>query len=226
MQTANRGYARLKAAGKDGWMGDESEYDSFKKAILASLRRSGAPTSGVLLELGCGAGNLTLWFASMGYEAHGVDITPAAIEWAQEKNDTAAARADFRVEDAAEILSFADGFFDLVIDGHCLHWIAGDDRIRVLAAVHRVLREDGFFLVNSQCSEPKGLSQKANEGMVWEPERRVLINRHGVVGAYFGTPESILSEVTLAGFRVLNWEVTTDHGGDEIHIEAARAAMP
>jgi len=224
--TADRGYTRLKASGKDGWAGEESAYADFKKAIARSFGRSDAPASGRLLELGCGAGNLTLWFASMGYEAYGVDITPTAIDWAKEKNAAAPAKVDFRVEDVAELPSFADGFFDLVIDGHCLHWIAGEDRAKVFATVRRVLRIGGFFLVSSQCGDPPKhkLEQKAKEGLTYDPVRRVMINKCGVVGAYFGTPQSIIEEVRCAGLRVFNWEVSSTPEGNDIHVEAIKPA--
>ena len=40
-----------------------------------------APRSGRVLELGCGAGDLSLALAEHGYEVHGVDIAPTAIDF-------------------------------------------------------------------------------------------------------------------------------------------------
>jgi len=220
--TADKGYAKRRAAGDDGWDGPESAYAPRKAAIEKSLARLKAPKPLRLLELGCGAGNLTLWFAAKGYEAYGVDLSATAIEWAREKNAAAKAKASFSVGDVTDLAAFGDGFFDIVIDGHCLHWLEGDDRRRTLASARRVLRAGGLLLVCSQCGEPKTLDQMKKDGMVYDPVRRVVLNKHGLVAAYFGTPESIVAEVKSAGFTVLDWEVFPAPDGDDLHVEAAR----
>jgi SAM-dependent methyltransferase len=220
--TADKGYARKKAAGDDGWGGKESAYDDLKGRIEMSLRQPYVPTHGRLLELGCGAGNLTFWLAAKGYECHGVDITPTAIAWAQEKNVVSPVKATFSVGDVTDLASFADGFFDFVLDGHCLHWLEGEDRRQTLLAVRRVLKEEGFLLVCSQCGEPTLIEKWKKEGMTWDPVRRVAINQAGCVGAYFGTPESIVAEVQSAGFVVMHWEVITDENGDDLFVRAIK----
>ncbi|HBC88000.1 MAG TPA: hypothetical protein DCZ94_13700 [Lentisphaeria bacterium] len=139
--TADKGYAKLKAEGKAGWGGDESDYDLFKLNIERSLVRAKAPKQGRVLELGCGAGNLTLWMAQKGYEMFGVDITPTAIEWAKEKNSTAEFKADFQVGDIADLSSYGNESFDIVIDAHCLHWIYGEGRQKSYSSIFRVLRK-------------------------------------------------------------------------------------
>ncbi len=216
---ADGGYARARAAGKAGWA-DDSEYERFKNGILASFRRSNAPKSGRLLEIGCGAGNMTLWFAQMGYEAYGVDTTPRAIEWARERNEQATTKADFRLEDAAELRSFPESHFDLVIDGRCLHWIYGEGRQRILQTVRRVLRPHGLLLVCSQCGDPKNIESPLS----YDASRRVVVNRAGDICAYFGMPESISVEVKAAGFTVLSSELIAAPDGDMIHIEAIKEA--
>ena len=222
--TADQGYAKRRAAGDDGWDGQESAYANRKAAIEKALAKLKGPKPLRLLELGCGAGNLTLWLAAKGYEAHGVDLAPAAVEWAREKNAAAKAKASFSVGDVTDLAAFGDGGFDIVIDGHCLHWLAGDDRRRTLASARRVLRAGGFLLVCSQCGEPKALEQMKRDGMVYDPARRVVLNRQGLVAAYYGTPESIVAEVGSAGFAVLDWEVLTAPDGDELYVEAAKPA--
>ena len=224
--TADSGYARKRAAGDDGWDGQESAYDGRKVRVERFLGRPYVPTRGRLLELGCGAGNMSFWLAAKGYECHGVDTAPAAIAWAQEKNRVSPVKVDFSVGDVTDLASFPDEYFDLVLDGHCLHWLEGEDRRRALSSVRRVLRQAGFFLVCSQCGEPKTVEVWKKEGMIWDPVRRVAINRAGVVAAYFGTAESIVSEVKTAGFRVVNWEVVTGTEGDELFVSAFRGDTP
>lgn len=222
--TADRAYLRKKADGEAGWDGKESAYDKRKSHVERFFRRPYVPTRGRLLELGCGAGNMSFWLAVKGYECHGVDITPAAIAWAQEKNTVSPVKVSFSVGDVTDLALFADAFFNVVLDGHCLHWLEGEDRRQALSSVRRVLKPEGFFLVCSQCGEPKAMEKWKHEGIIWDPVRRSAINKAGAVAAYFGTAESIVTEVETAGFRVVNWEVVTDTEGDEVFVSALRSS--
>ena len=56
---------------------------------------------------------------------------------------------------------FAERFFDVVIDGSCLHCLIGNDRARCLAEVRRILRFEGVFVVSSMCGLPKSDDAKA-----------------------------------------------------------------
>lgn len=219
---ADGGYAKARASGKVGWGGNESDYDSLKQSILTSMTRCNAPTSGRLLEIGCGAGNLTHWFAENGYTAFGVDTTPKAIEWANDRNRQAVAIADFRLEDAAVLSSFEAGFFDLVIDGHCLHWIYGEGRRKILESVRRVLKPGGFLMICSQCSSSDSTPPGIGDQLTYDAARRVALNKSGEICGYFGTPESILAEVRDAGFKIVGSEVMHSTRADMLHLGAIR----
>ena len=220
---ADGGYEKARASGKEGWS-DEADYDSFKRDILDSFSRSDAPKAGRLLEIGCGAGNITLWLSEMGYEAYGVDTTPKAIEWAQDRNERSKAKADFRLEDAGDLNTFSDGYFDIVVDGRCLHWIYGPGRLKILQAVRRVLKADGFLLVSSQCNSPGGQPPTIDSQLTYDASRQVVVNSSGDICAYFGTPDSIIAEIKDAGFRVLNSGVITEGNSEMVHIEALKNA--
>ena len=118
----NGGYKRHKTEGQAGW--DTAEGYKRSIAILEkSLQAAYVPKSGRLLELGCGAGNITLWLAEKGYEVYGVDIAPTAIQWAQESAQARHLKADFRVGNVLDLKGYLDDFFDFVLDGHCFHCI-------------------------------------------------------------------------------------------------------
>lgn len=221
--TADKGYARLKEEGKAGWNGNESDYDLFKACIEKSLIRAKAPQGGRILELGCGAGNLTLWLAQKGYDAFGVDITPNAIDWAKEKNAVSQVKADFQLGDITDLKSYEDEFFDIAIDAHCLHWIYGEDRMKSFSSIFRVLRKGALFFLYSQCGEPNPAEIQKKE-MTYDPVRRVCVNKLGFIGAYYGTPESILDEVRYAGFEIICWELSHSSDGDDLCIEAKKTS--
>ncbi|MDA0745332.1 MAG: methyltransferase domain-containing protein [bacterium] len=76
-------YKRLKEEGASGWNSLVLSQDSVQK-ITATLAEQGI-ASGTLLELDCGAGNLSLKLAAKRYQVHGIDISPTAITWAKER---------------------------------------------------------------------------------------------------------------------------------------------
>lgn len=73
-----------------------------------------APKSGELLELGCGAGNIGLWFAGLEYSVSGIDISPTAVNLAQKRAKESSANATFCTGNVLDLKPFADETFDFV----------------------------------------------------------------------------------------------------------------
>ncbi|MBI5805869.1 class I SAM-dependent methyltransferase [candidate division TA06 bacterium] len=194
-------YKRFKAEGLNGWNDDET-WQAWKAEILALIASTDFPKSGKVLELGCGAGDVALLFAEKGYQVYGIDIAPSAIEWAREKNLKANIRAEFEIGDVTKLGRWEDRYFDIVIDGHCLHCIIGDDRAKMLEEACRVLRPGGSFYVSSMCGDPKEPEVLKN----YDPESRCTIHG-GVAGRYFGLPEDVIKEIEKAGFKIKRHEV-------------------
>ncbi len=199
-------YRRFKAKGQNGWNDDET-WLVWRQEILELIGSNDFPMSGKVLELGCGAGDVTLLFAEKGYQVSGIDIAPTAIEWAKEKTLKTNIKAEFVDGDVRNLGRWEDGTFDIVIDGHCLHCIIGDDRAVVLKEAYRVLRPGGLFYVSSMCGDPKEPEVLKN----YDSESRCMV--HGNVAArYFGRPEDIIKEIEKAGFKIVRHEVRGNNG--------------
>ncbi len=170
--------------------------------------------SGTLLELGCGAGDLSLLLSEKGFQAYGIDISPTAIAWAEEKGEEQNLRADFRVGNVLD-LPYEDGFFDVIIDALCLHCIIGEDRIAFLKNVHRVLKSQGLFIVMTKCGEPK------NADYPFDPVTRCKIE-NGIATRFWGLPESLVQEVETAGFEIFKWKVYDDYSQSLFFAQAVK----
>src|SRR5438045_2691204 len=115
-------FRRRRALGRKGWDDDAS----FRQTIAAMESFWGVPVPLVessqprLIELGCGAGDLALYFACHGFQVTGFDIAPFAIEWAREKAASREVPATFAVADLTRDLDIAPPPADIVLDGHCL----------------------------------------------------------------------------------------------------------
>jgi 2-polyprenyl-3-methyl-5-hydroxy-6-metoxy-1,4-benzoquinol methylase len=201
-------YQKLRTEGKPGWSSEE-DIREMLAFVEVTLLKEGLNPSGRLLELGCGDGGLSLPLARMGFETCGIDIAPTAIAWAQEKAQAQGLSIDFRIGNVLD-LPYSDDFFDLVVDGHCLHCIIGEDRKKFLSQALRVTRPGGLFLVMTMCNEVS-----ENFRTHFDPVTRCLV-KEGVAGRYIGRSEDILREITEAGFRVKSSSVTVDpsHQGD------------
>jgi SAM-dependent methyltransferase len=199
-------YRALREQGAPGW--DSAEVYRERElelgwALEALATTPGAPVRSVL-ELGCGAGNVAAWLAERGYEVTGVDISPAAIAWAE---DRAIPRARFLVGDVVAEIS---GMFDLVLDSHCLHCIIGEDRARVLANARAALVPGGRFFVSTMCGPvtiPPLLAQ-------FDPTTRCQVV-DGVAYRYIGEPEDILDELRDAGLEVLRSTISPRKDDDD-----------
>lgn len=82
---------------------------------------AGGKIRGAVLDAGCGAGHNALYLAAKGHYAVGVDITPRAIQRAEEKaNERRIQNVTFLAANLCESFGY-EGFFDSVIDIGCFH---------------------------------------------------------------------------------------------------------
>lgn len=215
----NRRYQQLRVQGATGW--DTPDIVRRNIALLQRrLEKPYLPRQGRLLELGCGAGNISLWLAQQGYEVSGIDIAPTAVAWAQEKAAQQGINADFRVGNVCDMIAYADASFDIVLDGHCLHCIIGEDRARFFAEARRVLKPGGYLLILTMCNDPGG-----DPVPEWyDPVSRCQVYGDIVV-RYFGEPDVLQQEIVTAGFRIVHTELIPrpeTNGTDSLLIDAQR----
>jgi ubiquinone/menaquinone biosynthesis C-methylase UbiE len=176
-------------------------FEATRQIVEQVLRNEFVPEPGKLLELGCGTGGIALWLRDMGWEAHGVDISPEAIGRAAESAWLEEGTADFRVGNAIFLWGWEDEMFDLVLDCSCLHRIIGDDRARFLENAFRVLRPGGCMIAYTPCGPTVSRSARG-----YDRESRCQIVK-GVAVRFFGRPDEISAEFENAGFMLARREL-------------------
>ncbi len=119
--------------------------------------------------------------------------------------------ADFRVGDVLDLADYADDSFDLVLDGHCLHCIIGDDRAKFLAAARRVLKPGGLLHINTMCGNRLG--KRFING--FDPVTRCQAF-NGIAYRYWGQPEDILAEVRGAGLEIVGWQINPSADAEDM----------
>lgn len=184
-------YRRLRDQGEPGW--DTADGYREREVELAwALDALELANGSRVLELGCGAGNVAGSLVARGFDVTGIDISPIAIAWASER---AIPGARFVVGD---VVAQIPGEYDLVIDGHCLHCIIGDDRARLLANVRRALVPGGCLFVATMCGEITIPELRA----CFDPVTRCQVV-DGVAYRFIGNADELLDELRAAGFEIV-----------------------
>jgi ubiquinone/menaquinone biosynthesis C-methylase UbiE len=129
-----------------------------------------------LLEVGCGTGHFTRWFAKQGLHVTGLDASPAMLEQARLRNGTNYLLGD------AQALPFANQRFDLVALITTLEFVT--DPVQALREALRVARQGLLLGVLNRSSlveslrllrgqRPGGVLAQAHRFSVKELTRRV-----------------------------------------------------
>jgi ubiquinone/menaquinone biosynthesis C-methylase UbiE len=103
-----------------------------EEALLYQLLQH-FPGASSLLEVGCGTGHFTRWFATLGFQVTGLDASPAMLEQARLRNGTNYLLGD------AQALPFENQRFDLVALITTLEFVA--DPVQAVREAMRVTRQ-------------------------------------------------------------------------------------
>jgi ubiquinone/menaquinone biosynthesis C-methylase UbiE len=117
------------------------------RPILAKYLRKGLlPTGSKTLDLCCGAGTNTIFLAQNRYDMTGIDISLTALGIARKKAEQVNAGITF-VNASFTDLPFAAHQFFFIHDMGCFHHVRVEHRNKFISGVHRVLREDGIYML-------------------------------------------------------------------------------
>lgn len=102
--------------------------------------------TGRVVEVGCGAGRVLGYLVDIGGDVHGVDVSPAMIEYCRHAYPT----VDLRVGDASTLDDVFGEPFDVIVAANNLIDVFDDTRRReVLAEWHRCLTPSGLLIFSS-----------------------------------------------------------------------------
>jgi SAM-dependent methyltransferase len=101
-----------------------------------------------ILDTGCGSGRNLIYLLREGYDVHGVDADPQAVESIRKlvaQLAPALPVANFRVE-AIEAMTFPDHFADVVLSSAVLHFARDDAHFQAMVrGTWRVLKPGGLL---------------------------------------------------------------------------------
>lgn len=172
----------------DGFYTDRSRPVPFFVAKpdenLASYVDRGLLTPGRALDLGCGPGRNALYLASLGFQVDAVDLSPAAVAWAEERAHEAGADIRFHRGDAFELAEAElGGPYDLIHDSGCFHHLPPHRRLSYLSLVDRALAPGGHLALTSFAAGEGGSGSELPDADFYRAS--------GLQGGLAYTPESL-----------------------------------
>jgi SAM-dependent methyltransferase len=117
------------------------------KVTAAVLDAAAVKPGEVVVDLGCGTGQLSLPLAEKGGRVLAVDVSPVMVQRLQE---VARSRAISGLDCAAvpiEGLTLPDGSVDLIVSSYALHHLRDADKARLISAAFGWLRPGGRLVV-------------------------------------------------------------------------------
>jgi 2-polyprenyl-3-methyl-5-hydroxy-6-metoxy-1,4-benzoquinol methylase len=151
----DRVFQKLRAAGKTCWDEQSDPAASFDRFFMRpfleeSLAGIARPLDGLsALEIGCGSGPVSCFLAGRGLVVRGIDVSPTALEMARQRAADRGLNVRFDAADICNLPAQRESY-DLIVDGHCLHYFVLDEhRCNAYTAIHRLLKPGGLFLMET-----------------------------------------------------------------------------
>jgi ubiquinone/menaquinone biosynthesis C-methylase UbiE len=124
-----------------GW-----DHSSPSAELVGYILGGGYPPRARVLDLGCGTGADAIFLAGQNYEVHGLDFSPEALRLARQRANEFGVTIGWH-ECSALTTPFDNGYFDLVTDRGCCHYMRGPARRRYAEEVARILRPGGALFL-------------------------------------------------------------------------------
>ena len=134
------------------FLGKHPDYKSYGKTILDLYQKIGAKESGLILDLACGTGKLTMALSAEGADVIGVDNSPEMLSVARENCRKKGFSPLFLMQDMRELDLY--GTVDVVVCAtNSLNYLESEEDLqKVFSLVHNFLTPGGlfFFDINSR----------------------------------------------------------------------------
>lgn len=123
--------------------------EPFIKAFIYNTVKKSIPLT--ILECGCGAGEYLKYYVDINKKNSGIaiDIDPSAVAIARKRIKENGIEGNFKVmqDNMFSPVSIKGSTFDLVTSYSNIYYFSDDDRIRLFGAIHKLLKDNGRFML-------------------------------------------------------------------------------
>jgi len=179
------------------------------------------PTDMQVIDVGCGAGNISIPLASLGYSLTGIDISPESIDYLRAKNNLV--NAKFDVHDI-EFGPYGTFLYDIAVCSEVLEHLR--DPLKALQHIAGMLRPGGLLILTTpngwgpyeitnclkQVIRPYvksmmyklGLKAQRRHPNHWDPSLSTFNTDTPHLQRF--TMNSLRANIQTAGFCITDWE--------------------
>lgn len=156
-----------------------------------------------VLDLGCGAGKNSIYFAERDAQVIGYDFSKVAINAAKERAVKENLTISFEVQSIGEKLSVADESIDIVLDVMSSHALSNAERSTYSAELYRVLKPGGYAFVRTFILDGDNNAKKLIKEFPGTESNTYVLPETGMT-------EHVFTEKELkdfySNFKILNFE--------------------
>ena len=148
-----------------------TEPNQFVEQICSDL------TPGTVVDIACGEGRNTIWLATQGWQATGVEFSGVALDKARRIAEHTGVEVDWILSDARTVDDVVDQRFDLVL--LCYLQVPDADLVEALRAGTELLAENGRMVVvaHALANLERGVGGPQDPAVLPTPERVTEILR-------------------------------------------------
>jgi bifunctional enzyme CysN/CysC len=150
------------------------------------------PRNARLLEVGCGNGRDSVFFASLGCDVTAIDVSPSAITLCRTTHDDT--RVDFRAGALSDVIESLASGYDAVYSRFCLHAMTRGEEQATLDGAAQLLKPGGALFIECRSIN----DSLARQGEVISPTERI----HGHYRRFI-VMDDLVDSVESVGLRVL-----------------------
>ncbi|QYR23461.1 class I SAM-dependent methyltransferase [Paenibacillus sp. sptzw28] len=207
------------------WFNQNEQVSHYTEEVYSgpnqaeSFLLSSLPKEGTVLDVGCGAGRISLELARLGYTVTGIDVSGKLINVAREvaiENNL-----DIRFcHTESQGLAFDDSQFDIVVAFKVLCYLPTKDlRMFLLSDLYRVLKPGGSCVLTQNIVPDEFIDEAKDEHFINSPASRFSILEPGdnfplgIGYVHWFTSYELLEEIRNTKFEVTRFESDENYGG-------------
>ncbi len=168
----------------------------FAKQCIEFLKDKSRKT---LLDLGCGDGRDSIFFAKKRYKVTAVDVSPIALQILKKKIHEEKITNIKIIEQNLQDLQFPESSFDIIYAHLSLHYFLDEQTEQIFKMLHKLLKRDGFLFIKCKSTE----DEEYGEGK--EVEKNVFVREENYVRHFFD--EEYMKQ-KLSNFKIIKMEKT------------------